>query len=514
MRAAARTRKAQTASIPSPTGGLNAIDSIADMPATDAIVMDNWVPGVTSCSIRPGYTATVTGFANPVETLMPYNAATANKLFACSGTAIYDATTPGAVGAAVVSGLGNARFQYVNFGTIGGQFLLAVNGADKMRVYNGTTFGYENDGTFPAVTGFNTALAKDIQVYANRVWLIEKNSFRVWYLPLNSIGGAASSIDFSSLYILGGSMAGMVTWQVAGTVSITTYVGFISTQGEVLLYVGSDPSNAATWSKVGQFRIGRPIGQRFYERAGDDTLLITTDGIIPMSKAAVTDRQSQSDAISFKITQLINNDQSLWSNAFGWQVLLYPAGNRIFVNVPKGRSVDNVQYVMNTLTNKWCRYVNIAASCWALYRDSLYFGGDTAVYKAETGNNDDGAGIYSTVTPAYNYFGAEGRQKLFTAIRPVVTANSTFQPSLSLATDFSEVAGASSPSLIYGLPQAIWDTAAWNTSSWGSRQQTNRNWNWIGGVGFAATINMTSLTKDMSVSWAATDFTFEPGGIL
>lgn len=513
MRQALRSTKVSTASIPAPVGGLNAVDSLADMPATDAIQMDNWVPGVNAVSVRYGYSQHVTGFGSGVETLMAYNSATTNALFAASGTSIYNVSVAGALGAATVTGMSNARWEYVNFGTVGGQFLLAVNGADKMRVYNGTTFGYEGDGTFPAVTGFNTQLAKDIQVYARRVWLVEKNSFRVWYLPLDSIGGAAASIDFSSLYILGGYLAGMVTWQVASELNVTTYAAFISSMGEVLLYTGDDPSSATNWGKVGQFRIGRPIGQRFYERVGNDTLLITTDGVMPMSKAAITDRRSQSDAISYKIIQKINEDIGSYGANFGWQITLYPAGNKLFINVPKGATGDNTQWVMNTITNSWCRYTGIGANCWELYKDELYFGGSSGVYKAEYGNSDNGAAIQTTVIPAYNYFRSPGQQKLFTSVRPIVTANGTYNPSIGLATDFQGGAPSSSPILSVASSTAAWDTSPWDTTPWGSVYITNRNWQWVGGVGFCASMVMQSSTKDMNVQWASTDWLFERGGV-
>lgn len=518
MRQALRSAVSSTASIPAPIGGLNAVDALADMPETDAIQMDNWVPGVSSCAVRPGHAAYVVGFAAEPESLLVYNSATTAAMFAAQGTSIYNVSTTGALGAAVVTGLGNARFQQANFGTPGGQFLLAVNGADKMRIYNGTTFGYEGDGTYTAVTAFDTALAKDIQVYGSRVWLIEKNSFRVWYLPLNSIAGAAASIDFSSLYILGGSLTAMITWQVASDFGVNTYAAFISSMGEVLLYTGYDPSNAATWSKVGQFRIGHPIGQRFYERQGNDTVLITTDGLIPMSKAAITNRQSQSDAISYKITQLINNEQALYSGNFGWQVTLYPAGNRLFLNVPRDSTGNTVQYVMNTITNKWCRYTGVGAKCWAIYNDAIYFAGksgtDYGVFKAETGNDDNGAAITATVQTAFSYFRAPGMNKMFTAVRPIVTANGTYAPAIGLALDFQTGTLSSSPTLSEVGSTAVWNTSPWNTTPWGAVYFTNRNWQWVGGVGFSASMTMQSQTKGMNVTWASTDWLFERGGTL
>ena len=78
MRQALRSAKVATASIPAPVGGLNALVSIADMPPTDAIQMDNWVPLVSSVNVRNGYAAHKTGFGAQVKSLMAYNSATAN----------------------------------------------------------------------------------------------------------------------------------------------------------------------------------------------------------------------------------------------------------------------------------------------------------------------------------------------------------------------------------------------------------------------------------------------------
>jgi hypothetical protein len=141
-----RQQTAKPLSIPSPFGGLNAKDSIAAMPITDAVILDNWFPSPEGCIIRNGSIDYVTGFAYPVESIMTYRNATTSKMFAAAGAAIYDATTAGEVGAAVVSGLVNARFQHVNYGTAGGQYLVAVNGAAKLQLYNGSIWQGIDDG--------------------------------------------------------------------------------------------------------------------------------------------------------------------------------------------------------------------------------------------------------------------------------------------------------------------------------------------------------------------------------
>ena len=594
---AARASQIRTGSIPAPVGGLNARDSIADMKPTDAVIMDNWVPGTTSVSIRKGYSSWATGFASAVESLLTYQSPTTKKMFAASGTAFYDVTNSGPIGAAVVSGLTNARWQFANFGTPGGQYLYAVNGVDKPRLYDGSTwvpidngvgatitsitfvgttatlttatphglatgrtvtvvgatpaaynvtakpitvtgantFTYQMAstpasnatvvGTYtygPSITGtdisgntVNPSHFKDVQVYARRLWFTETNSFRVWYLPINSIAGTASSIDFSSLYVLGGSLQGMVVWTVASEYGTTDYAAFVSSEGEVVLYQGIDPDTAGSFTLVGTFRIGKPVGQRFWSRVGTDTILICEDGLLPISKAAFTNRQSQGDAISFKITNMINQSLEINKGNFGWQVLLFPLGNKIICNAPASQDAQTVQYVMNTLTNSWCRYTNIPARCYALFGDNPYFGTANTVCKAENGNDDNGSAIAADVMPAYSYFGAPGLQKLFSTVRPIVTVNGTFNPSVGLSVDFSDATSTSTPTLSSGSPAPPWNTSPWNITPWSYPFVTTRDWLWLGGVGFAAAIRMKSLTKSISVEWSSTDYAWEQsrGGV-
>jgi hypothetical protein len=59
--------KSGATSIPSPVGGLNDRDSIADMPISDAALMVNWWPYPSYLGVRKGSASHVTGFPAPVE---------------------------------------------------------------------------------------------------------------------------------------------------------------------------------------------------------------------------------------------------------------------------------------------------------------------------------------------------------------------------------------------------------------------------------------------------------------
>jgi hypothetical protein len=412
-----------------------------------------------------------------------------------------------------VTGLTNSRFQYVNFGTPGGQFLLAVNGANAMRRFNGSTW---SDATVsPAVTGFDTSLATSINSFGQRVWLVEKNSFRVWYLPLQSIGGAATSLDLSSLFRLGGSLAGMITWTVAGSQATNQYAVFVSTEGEVIIYEGYDPSNAATWALVGQARVGRPIGGRFWTRVGTDVVLISADGFVPLSQVLQLDRNNNADAVSNKIDNAARTSIAAYGANFGWQVTLYPAGNKLFVNVPTTEDSVSFQYVMNTITGAWCRYVNINALVWETVQDALYFGApDGTVYQAEYGNDDNGNSIYGIVRPAYSYFGDRVRKKFFRQVRPTLIGAGIAVVVIDLTTDFDLTDPAASPQLSIQPNLPTWDVSPWDTTSWQPGRNAVSQWQWVGGMGFAGSARLQVNCRGFSVSLESMAYTFEVGGVL
>ena len=63
---------ARVAAIKAPTGGWNTRDALQDMPAADAIVLDNWIPDIGGMRLRNGYLPFFDGMTDPVESLFEY----------------------------------------------------------------------------------------------------------------------------------------------------------------------------------------------------------------------------------------------------------------------------------------------------------------------------------------------------------------------------------------------------------------------------------------------------------
>lgn len=510
-RANTKKQVSRTASVPAPTGGLNARDSLAGMPPTDAVIMDNMFPTPTSVNVRNGSTNWATGLPGWVETVMNYSSGVVQKLFAASTTKIYDVTGGGAVGSAVVSGLTNARFQFANIGTGGGQFLVIVNGADKLRGYDGTNWWVDGDGSHD-ITGFDTSTAIQINLFKNRLWLVEQNSMNIWYLGTQSIAGSAASINLSTLFPLGGSIICMANWTIDNVAGINDYAVFITSEGEFAVYNGTDPTSSTTWSLVGVFRIGRPIGNRPFIKIGSDVLLICADGVFPLSQALLTSRSDTQKSISDKIINLINNDVMLYKGNFGWQAMLYPIGEKLIINVPQVENGVQYQYVMHTRNQSWCRFVGWNAACWELFNDNLYFGGNGVVVQADVGTDDNASNISTDCQQAYSYFEEQGRIKRFTMARPIFQAQGKVTAAIALNVDFNSQLPTSTPSFS-GSTGSPWGSP-WNTSPWGSAVGLVKEWQTVTGLGYAGALRMQLAVQGFTPQWMSTDYVFEPGGVL
>lgn len=506
----------QTESVPSPVGGLDAISNIAAMPPTNALILDNWFPQTTYCQLRNGWQSQSTGLPAWVETLLGYTSASgAQKLFGFSGTEVYDCTTIGAVGSAAVTGLTNARWEWVNFGIPGGDFVYAANGVDKPLLYNGSTWVKIDGSSTPAITGVTTTLLRNPAVWKNRVWFVQNNSTVAWYLPVQSNGGTAKSFDIATQITRGGYISVIMTFSLASANAFDDYIGFLTSEGELIVYQGTDPDTAGDFLMIGRYNCGRPIGRRCWFKYGADAVIICTDGLVSVTKLISVGIQQPEDAVSYKIQRLINDDVLMYKGNFGWQGVVYPLGNKVFLNVPQNENARQHQWVMNTINQSWCSYGllnspwNAATFC--VLGDNLYWGGNTIVALADVGQNDGGSLIVGTMQPAYSYVGTD-RQKFFKQVRPLMQTTGNIIPALSLNVDFQTILPTGTPTFSGGSGSP-WNTSPWNISPWTVGATIQKDWQTIGGIGFSATIYMTIVSNAATVNLLSLDYLYGTGGI-
>jgi len=238
------------------------------------------------------------------------------------------------VGAPAVSGLANSRWEYTNVTTSGGNYLYAANGADKPLLYNGSTWTPIDGASSPAITGVTTTTLKQPTLFKTRMWFIEKNTLKAWYLPTASVGGAANVLDLSAIARLGGTLVSMASWTIDAGYGVDDNLVFVTDKGEVIVYRGTDPSNASTWALIGVWIIGSPISERCLLKYGGDLLVLTLDGLMPMASALQSSRLDPNIALSDKIQGAFAAAAAAYQSNFGWCMLYNPKNNALIVNVP------------------------------------------------------------------------------------------------------------------------------------------------------------------------------------
>ena len=494
-------------SLPPPVGGWDTRNALADMPAENAVILDNFFPSTDKVTIRPGFTQHVTGLSGNVESLLEYTALSGTgKIFACNNGKIYDVSTAGAVGSALVTSRSNNKFQSVQIGTSGGQFLLAVNGADTPQVYNGSTWG---NATFSGPTIANLIWCN---VHQRRLWFGETNKLTAWYLATNAITGTATEFPLYGIASLGGHIMAMETWSTPSNNFQNDLAVFLTSEGQAIIYQGTDPSAASTWQLVGVFRIGKPIGRRCMIKAGADILIITEDGFVALSDILGGD-VSQTDrvSISAQINKAVNDAVRDQAGTFGWEPFIYPKGTMLVFNIPVSATTF-YQFVFNTITSAPTRFTGMNALCWALNEDNPYFGGtDGKVYRFDSGTSDNGANIEADALQAFNYFGSKAAKKAFKLAEPIFQSAGAPNAALDLNIDFDiklPTGIASAGASVGGL----WGTALWGSGLWGSESQVYAGWRGVRGIGRAAALRVRINTTSSSPAWISTNFVFVPGG--
>lgn len=511
----AQKKSARTASLPAPVGGLNARDSLAQMDAKDAVVLENWFPYPNYVGIRNGYANWSTGYPATVESLFKYTGASGgSQVFAASGTAFYDATSSGAVGAAVVSGLSNAQWQHTGIVTPGGSYVYCFNGVDAPQLYNGTAWQAVTAVSVPiAITGVTTTNLVQGTVHKNRLWMVEKNTMKAWYLPVQSVGGAATAFDLSTVFQLGGYLMTTATWTLDAGAGMDDHMLFITSEGEVAVYRGTDPSAAATWALVGVFRLGSPVGRKCVAKYGGDVIVLCAEGLFPLSRGLLSSSINRQAAITDKIQNALSAAISSYSDNYGWQPVVFSDANMLLVNVPAGNGA-NFQFVQNTITSAWATFTGWNASCFEVVEDELYFGDSTGVRKGWQGKLDGTSVVQADALPAFEEFGNPAQEKLFTMVRPYLATDGNPSILYGLNTNYfpQDITGT----LTFTAPNAsmTWGSMVWGSMIWGGSMVNLTAAHVVGEIGSSAALRIKVQGNGADVQWAATDFVYTGGGFL
>lgn len=528
---------------PPPIGGINARDGISIMPETDAVDMTNWIPDTFGVRCRKGFKEWAINFPTSelVDSIMAYvGPATtvpaggyltsptdvAGFLFAATDAAIYNISTTTNAPASVFAlsgGAGAGRFSHVILTNVAGSFLCATSEADGYHVFDGTSwsrilFG----GGAGRVSGVDPNNLVYNMMWKRRQWFVERDSTRGWYLPTEAITGTATKFDFGPQFKNGGHLSYIANWTIDAGEGVDDFFVAVSSNGDVAVYQGTDPDVSGQFRLVGTFFIGQvPVGRRGHSQYGGDLVLLSANGIYPMSfvtRGGAGLLQASGEEYSSKIRNPLGRDLQQTFTSNGWEMMLHPTERIFMINVPDSGGQRTRQYVMSTMQNKWTRFTGIPIKCFGRSLNYAFAGTTdgrvvilfTSYFDGVRFGESTGRGVRGTIYPAFGFFGSPAMEKQFLMVRPMFLSVDVPEFSVTLNVNFS--IGVDAP--ISGAPAptgAIWNTSLWNAVQWSGGLTSFADWKSVGGIGFSGAAGLVTTCVGETLL-AAIDYMHTEGG--
>jgi hypothetical protein len=525
-------QSAQTYRVRVPIGGLNTVASALDMPDTDCPLVVNLLAAENGLRTRLGYREWSKGLlgdsTNEVRSLLPFTGSqeSSSRVFGVLDNGIYDVSAGGTSSPRV------ATFRVTNGNSGFGMSTVMVTAGGHFLVYcdelNGTWLYSENGGTWTRVvmgTGPQQISGVDPDnlvfpfVFKNRLWFVERDSANAWYLPLNQIYGVAQKFPLGALFRAGGHLIGLWSWTYDGGAGLDDSLVAVSSGGDVLVYQGTDPSQAATFGLKGVWSIGPPpAGRRIGNSTGGELLLLSRLGLVPMSKL-VLGAITSAEFATAKVSNYLNDIMREKAVYPGWAVIQQPEDATLLVLIPRGYSSTDTQLAQALASplRPWFPYTGVPMLSAANWEAHLYFGTADGRVCVHTGTADNVLLTGTTLVPISWSFVSDfsdlgtPTQKQVQLIRPLVVSDMRI-PAIGVAARYDYDKTVALPSVTTYSTTGTWGYARWGVDKWGGAVPFSRAGVGVGmGVNAAVAVSGRSTGKVLVLG---VDVTFTTGGFL
>ena len=493
-RRVAAARVAQVFNMPAPVGGLNYRDPISAMDPRDALILNNFIPRQQGVELRKGWQVNTDTISLPIDSIFAFKSQSGedDKVFAAAGEDIYDVTTDPATLMEAGTGSTDGEWNTTMFATTGDTFLLAVSPGAGYWTYDST-----NGWVQRTVTGL-PAHPRTVAVWKQRVWFTCENDTNVYYLnTVNAVTGTATAFPMGSVLRNGGSVSALINWTMDAGLSIDDYLIVVGTEGDIGVWQGTDPTSTATFGLKGVWYVGPvPRHGTYYTNFGGDVMIVSSAGLVPMSKLVsgqftdvqVSPASKIQPALLRAVTELLDEKY--------WAVFPVPS-SEILVIKPPPRAGVYTQFAMNVVTGSWCTFTGIPMRCTTMLGGQVYFGTfDGRTGLAFYGDTDDatvegdpGDTIQGDIQTAFQAFDTPANLKKLSMARPIFIAPSAPSVKVRINTQYSFSNVAGSPSYT-STPDARWDEAVWNVARWVGDANTYQAWVGTTGLGYYAALRM------------------------
>jgi hypothetical protein len=488
----------------------------------------------------------------PVISAFEYASGNVQRMYAGQATKLFDVTINTPV--LIKSGQGSGNYCAVQFANLADDYMLVLNAAGDfvLRTGDGVTFTTLSGVAGPAGDGITNITYDPTKIppgvvqgrglvyawkYRNRLYFIQQDSMNAWFLPIDAVGGVLQPITLGGAASRGGKLLFGATWSIDAGDGIDDKCVFVTDLGEVLIFTGSNPADAANWRQEGRYQIGAPLGMNAHMQLGGDLMIATVDGIVPLSQAINKDSGALDLAmITHPIKPLWRTEVEL-KREWAWSMKRWDEYGAAFVATPGGETPSTTHCLgVNNATGAWFVFT-YDATAFLRMRADMFFGDQRGIILQadRTGFDDARPGVIdgvpqtigvpyvATLVGGWELFQSGAAQVVWHQARAVFTSGAAepFVPQLTATVDYVVTIPQPPPPGEDPLPLDVWDEGTWDTLRWdipkpGKPPARNTMWMSIGMTGFAhAPIVQVTLAQQArpSVELIAISTTQERGGI-
>jgi hypothetical protein len=522
-------------------GGLNTITAGSAMNQNDCIQLKNMLSGEFGLKVRPGWLEwgnvadSTFPWLNAVGGIFGFNGSAGDgskdRLFAASELGIFRFNETGGIN----DGEPDNKMPWTYFFPETGRcrFLTMRNSAKNWGILCDEANGYflydEDGGGYigtgwnpaPAVTGVSAETLVYACVFKRRLWFVQRDSTKAWYLEADAVVGAATGFDFGAQFRNGGTLVALYNWTYEGGAGPDDRLVAISSSGDIVIYAGTDPSSADSFGIVGVWSVGGVVaGRNIATTLGGDLIIMSSSSLVPLSRLVVGAYDS-SQYPTAKIQNLFRKLASKYGQNYGWSICMNPADNVLMITVPSAGSERNTtQLVMSIPSGSWSEYTDLPILSLCSWRGNIYFGTEDGIVGKHSGTQDAvmlanpsvGTAINWGIITAYSNLGTN-KSKQVQMIRPLVSSDALNPRMEARAMYDLNVIPATGALIRAPGYDSGWDSATWDVGVWGGDSTISRGvWGTVGmGRHVALAIRGESIAETILMG-ADVDFTI--GGEL
>lgn len=504
-----------------PVMGLNYRNPPISLDAREALILDNILPRANHGELRAGYVEHVIGVPGQINTIASFIGAVPedNKIFAFNTNGeIYDVTVAGEPPKLVITTAQlDGVWDFTNSTGLQENFLCMVSPAGGYYTYSKSEGFKQRD-----ITGKGKDVKfKSIFNWKERLWLIGDDSCKAYYLGVGAIQGDAGEFDFAPVINQGGYLSYGCNWTYNAGYDMDDYLILVTTNGEVVVYKGSNPDSAETFGLQGVWFVGKPPkGNRCFTQFGGEMFIYSSLGVIPVSKLVNGGVANEYQVSSAKIQPLLNDVIMTYGAEFGWEMEMIYEQSFLLLKTPTKLNNTNTYYVMNVQTGAWGTISGMPMNCTTQVNNLVYFGTtDGKVCLAFNGDTDGasyartpGRPIIGQYMGGFDDFETPAFQKTFQLARPVFFGSEGPSVAVKMMLDYE----SAFPSVDSGFSLdngGRFDISKWNECVWAGGINTYTSWLGIEGLAYYAAFGMV-FTGMAATKYITTNITYLEGGVM